>query len=948
MLIYGQASVGGTSIPPSVSSYDSYINSPVSIATGIPDISFPLMSLSTHKKDYNVSIGLSYHPSNIKGVEPASDVGSGWSLIYGGIISREIINGVDEIADSGIYNYSSNIISDDIYFYSLPSGSGKFKFEKKSDFNFELINLSASKMKIEFTGTARKNHYDCDSFKITDENGYQYEFNDYAISQKPLALYLNQKYRSAYYLNKVLSPSNQELVVYHNKDYSEIHDGVVSYRFYKPEIIESKDFGSINLVYVPDITDQTYNDPYKLISLILKDKKENIISQFSFDYSPAVHHFTNSDGFSQSIVKRTLSKFVKKDKYLNVIETTGFRYEESGYGDYGPIPEHYGISFLYDGIDNDVYGSNPKYLTKGLLKAVLPPTGGRIEYLFGANQTTYVEEINTIADKIENSWSINYPDIQYLVRLDSLHMDTNFPSSCSHNFTFTKPNTLYLRSEIKEYYPTTDPDFPSPSPAPTPSLKFRIKKVGSNAYLPLNIIEQNVSFSVMSFVVDAGSYTVEFYGTGGNADVEFYKIDHIPPPYKNTQTLLDSGVRIEAIKYYDQRDTSIKIPVRTVNYNYQLATDSNISSGVQFYSITDYPQPYINYTNVKVSGEDGKGFTRYYFKTLLDFPKIEIENTSTTAKYFYPNYNLVKNGVFDKKEVYNNNNQLVTDQITENIYENIEPQYKFYADSHWSHFTKASYLKSQKIMSNIYNQGNAISNIVEIINSSNNYTISYKKQTATDGNVKENNYLYALDRGNQNLIRANILNTPLEASSKLNNIPISKSETLFENPNNLFPTSSVSYAGNNHITGKVIFDFYDNNENLLQYTDQSGFSTAIIWGYSGTLPIAKIEGAKYADILSALGASDASGLYIVQKSDIDIDADSEQNLRNALETFRKKPDFKNYLITTYTYDPLIGVKSTTSPNGMTTYYFYDNANRLQRTEDVDHKILKEYKYHTNY
>lgn len=99
-----------------------------------------------------------------------------------------------------------------------------------------------------------------------------------------------------------------------------------------------------------------------------------------------------------------------------------------------------------------------------------------------------------------------------------------------------------------------------------------------------------------------------------------------------------------------------------------------------------------------------------------------------------------------------------------------------------------------------------------------------------------------------------------------------------------------------------------------------------------------------------MGQTDANLLDIVQKSNLDVDSSNntnEQLLRNALESFRQKPEFKKYLITTYTYDPLIGVKSVTSPNGMTEYYYYDNQNRMIRVEDTDHHVIKENKYLQN-
>src|SRR5690606_38615127 len=49
-------------------------------------------------------------------------------------------------------------------------------------------------------------------------------------------------------------------------------------------------------------------------------------------------------------------------------------------------------------------------------------------------------------------------------------------------------------------------------------------------------------------------------------------------------------------------------------------------------------------------------------------------------------------------------------------------------------------------------------------------------------------------------------------------------------------------------------------------------------------------------------------------------------------------------MTTYTYDPLIGVTSMTDANNMTRYYVYDDFGRLKLIKDHAGNILKTYNY----
>ena len=51
------------------------------------------------------------------------------------------------------------------------------------------------------------------------------------------------------------------------------------------------------------------------------------------------------------------------------------------------------------------------------------------------------------------------------------------------------------------------------------------------------------------------------------------------------------------------------------------------------------------------------------------------------------------------------------------------------------------------------------------------------------------------------------------------------------------------------------------------------------------------------------------------------------------------------LMTTYTYDPLVGVTSVTDARYITTYYVYDEFGRLEFVKDHNGDILQKYDYH---
>ncbi len=154
------------------------------------------------------------------------------------------------------------------------------------------------------------------------------------------------------------------------------------------------------------------------------------------------------------------------------------------------------------------------------------------------------------------------------------------------------------------------------------------------------------------------------------------------------------------------------------------------------------------------------------------------------------------------------------------------------------------------------------------------------------------------------------------------------------------PTSVETSKGDDPLEEQVRYEKYDNSGNLLQYKKANGTSISYIWGYHKQHPIAKLENVAYADITSYV--SDLQTL-----SDADNDRTQgylgkEGALRQALDDLRD--DLPNAMITTYTYDPLIGVTSITDPKGETIYYKYDDFNRLQYVLDQDDYVAQQMRY----
>lgn len=147
-----------------------------------------------------------------------------------------------------------------------------------------------------------------------------------------------------------------------------------------------------------------------------------------------------------------------------------------------------------------------------------------------------------------------------------------------------------------------------------------------------------------------------------------------------------------------------------------------------------------------------------------------------------------------------------------------------------------------------------------------------------------------------------------------------------------FPNSLPSILNIGNLEKKITYNQYSNKGNIQQYTLESGIPVSLIWGYNKTQPIAKIENATYTEVSP-----------YVSNLETESDTGNEVSLLAALSTLRNS--LPNALVTTYTYQPLIGVSTITDPKGDTTYYVYDEFNRLKLVKDALGNILSENQYH---
>ncbi len=154
--------------------------------------------------------------------------------------------------------------------------------------------------------------------------------------------------------------------------------------------------------------------------------------------------------------------------------------------------------------------------------------------------------------------------------------------------------------------------------------------------------------------------------------------------------------------------------------------------------------------------------------------------------------------------------------------------------------------------------------------------------------------------------------------------------------------ASIEVAkGSGALENRVEYHDYDEQGNPLEASKTDGSHIIYIWGYDNTLPIAKIDNATYTGM-----PTEVTNLInqIKTTSNSEDTVAEEQTLRGLLEDLRAHNHFAGSMVTTYTYDPLVGITSMTDPRGYTTTYHYDDFNRLQYVKDHQGHLLSENKY----
>jgi YD repeat-containing protein len=974
-------------IPPSpeASELGKYGNVPVSLFTGTPNISIPLVELKGSVLSLPVS--LSYNATGFKPEDIAPWTGLGWALNAGGVITRSVTGDPDvtenyfispspldpvptdelskQIYFSAIRNKQKEA-QPDVYYYNFMGHSGKFLIYPSGEIFKKEKNL------LSIVYWPPNPSYGENTFIIIDEQGVQYEFTDMEKTtitpqddQPNAPPMIIRTFTSAWYLSKVIAPYGAEELIF---------------EYYSPTQTQSTISNSVS---------------NRSISYSITDDGSSF-----WQFNPPS---TNVSVFQAPAVSIT-KKFIKRVTLKRGGITTSYIDFESGLNERQDLGQ---ASFDGErllkkirlfGTQNDVNSPPIKQFDLSY------------EY-FGANQSgtqgykrlklKTVQEISPDITTVPSK-----PPYEFFYKNENDPMPPRFSTGLDHwGFYIGHENFNSNNTAIPTLIPTINIVHPYLGGARGEGADRNANEYGSS----LGVIEKIT------------------YPTGGYTTFLFELND---ANVWNSAIHSDvGGVRISRIIDYSAVDK--KAIVKTYEYKKEDGTSSGNSGILPRYDENSDFQSYQNCGNndktytVTISSNSIYGLgsiqgSHIGYERVTEY-QTNFDGSQSLGKTIYT-YNIngfsevdddLGNGDLKMQQVYGTGNKILQETINQYEYEygpymihrklvsaehqssrtalcingtsfqyydptactnpppnctgglSVPIQYQYYNyNIQWQ--SKRLKQQVQKVYDQVNDSYVTTTKKFSYANSTHNYP-TLIEETTTGGEKIFSSIKYIADYTGSaggpiaenitTMKMKNMMGIPVEKlqyrqDANGNNtryISGQLTDYILGNPSQIFfleakplltsviPSStSGSTFSYDDIHYKLAATLtYDNLYNLIEQRKTNDINTTYVWGYNKRFPVAQIIGS---DILTV------SSLFI--QSVLDDPASTELQIRDELNKIRTGLANTAAQVTTYTYKPLIGMSSQTDPNGRTVYYEYDALNRLKRIRDQDGKIVKvfDYKY----
>jgi len=915
---------------PEASSFAEYAKVPVNLYNGLLDLKLPIMTLEGN--DMDIDVTLSYHSAGNKVNEISSSVGLGWVLNTGGVITRVVRGKEDEdndgyfgsnqrglyinqtplsvMTDFDIVDYSRSIYDaePDLYYFNILGKSGNFSM----DANGNVIMIPENDFKIlPAIGPNSTNSY----WTLIDKKGNKYKFgvNNNEVERVKITgstVYFNQttnhrvqEHPSSWYLSEIKTNKNRvfqfEYIETPKTEFSTKSE-VLTYGGYS--ISETKT-ETLNPVHLKKISNENGYISFDISSdrldlangtrikgLSLFNNKLNLIKKVEFNQS----YFDSKENCNDPECKRLSLLDVEvstSDKRLKLYD---FEYNSTKLPRRNsPEFDHWGY-YNNNGLTNLIPRSNPSdvgmyrtpneiYTKANILEKIKYPTGGYSKFTFALNSYEK-NNLNTVTGGL---------------RIQLIENGGNTQNDLFTTYSYNNEN--------------------------------------SN-------VSSGVQFSTPIYEQDRKTYN----DAGGGNIVEYNYTEINSFTFNNLYDLNGSNIGYERITKHlsDSSEEIFKYSNLNTNPNTYIQTDyftlSNQSS-------TKYLNPF--------ESPYGPPSNENSFQRGLLKEKILKDNQGREVYHLLNNYATLPQSQNRSTLGFKFNLNYQFNQGAFGLYE-------FYCSRY--RIENGNYRLVSSVEKYLYDTGT--------VSTVNNYTYSFENPTiiktkeviSSKGSSIVTKYKYPMDfniSGNvyARMVLKNMLDIPIEIINVTDGNKVSAEITTFqETVNGIYPKKksvlqkliSSNYSGatpdfngvilHNDYEDQIFYDTFDDRGNLIEYHNKGNVYSTLIWGYAKEYPIAKLENITNAE---------AENIYQSQlnrslSSLSDASRYNQESFKNTLNDFKEaihsqKP---NVNITTYSYNPMVGVTSISDTRGNIMSYEYDSFNRLKNTKDLDGNFIEDYKY----
>ncbi len=992
---------------PNAASLGLYGEVPVSLYTGIPEISIPLFNAPDK---YNAfSIGLSYHAGGVRPDQHPGWVGTNWTLMVGGCISRIEKGGCDEIVHDNYIGYyaNQNILDDydlnknnylfydtepDEFSFNFCNFSGKFYFDR----NKKLIVKSNKTLKVtllpgSFTvpdelkkGKPTSWLYTFKGFCITTEDGTEYFFGG---DQSKLEFNMefwdqlnNQWYATAWHLAQIKYPNGKIINFNYDRgkvisqmyisrsegDYNlyEI-DNIIPirlekwkcYQAFSSSIYDMYQGYLISPIYLKSIVANDFSIELKttesnelridneLYNLKAANMIEEIIRIYGhinnwgigiLPYLGVIPRSTNLGAdINAGLAWKKLDEIIIYDNNNNIIKRLNFNYNNIPterlflnniicndgkkysfeYNDKDKLPSYLADKNDHWGFYNNKlaqYNRDNYYASResdiesimyGSLKKITYPTGGTSEFEFDANQYSSQTKLNKWEglDNFSNNKIAGGLRIRKIINKPINGETTIKEYFYTKDYTNLQPNGLssgILGGQIQYYFDNRDAVYSYLDiTIPTPTIIYKYGRYSYSCFsaqsvLPIctNSMGCHIGYSEVVEKLTTGGYTKYKFSNfdTGNLDEKCIANIQTESPYQPTSSKEQERGNLLSKEVYNSNNY---LKLKTIN-TYK-------KSDLEYINSIKGNSTFVTCVGGNLSNyyTEATSYKIYMYAMLMD---------STVTIYYDDTQTPTLKQV--KKYKYNSYNQIIESSIHNSDNKTIEQTTKYPSDYNFSYYLGQPHPLQQMQMRNMIN-----------------YPVEQKTFV---NNKLTNATITTYMSDNTSTITGKILPN---ATYKLNsNAPMTDFTALSSGNGN------TAYTIDSRMSQKMNYSYFQNGNVKEIYSPETGTTITYVWSYNGQYPIAEIKNATYQQVSNA----------VVYLSYVESLLNPGEAILNSFFS-SLRGGLPNALITTYTYKTLIGIATMTDPRGVTTWYDYDDFNRLKQTYIIENgvkKVLQDYQY----